>query len=73
MKKIYCILFILSLFSNLSECNEELVDKSSISKLIGMVRMEIIEKSLLNLPQRKDVNIFQMINQMMSKRQIFIK
>ena len=68
MKKIYCILFILSLLSNFSECVEESLKNNSISKLIGMVRIEIIDKSLLYLPKRKEVNILQMINQMMKEK-----
>ena len=68
MKKIYCILFILSLFSNFSECIEESLQNNNVSKLIGMVRTEIIDKSLLYLPKRKEVNILQMINQMMKEK-----
>ena len=68
MKKIYCILFILSLFSNFSECIEESLLNNSVSKLIGMVRTEIIDKSLLYLPKRKEVNILKMINQMMTEK-----
>ena len=66
MEKIYfyCILLILSLLSNLSKCNEDSIINRSISKLIGMVRMEIIDKSLLYLPKRKEVNILQMVKQM---------
>ena len=66
MEKIYFyyILLILSLLSNLSKCNEDSIINSSISKLIGMVRMEIIDKSLLYLPKRKEVNILQMVKQM---------
>ena len=68
MKKIYYILFILSLLSNFSECVEESLKNNSISKLIGMVRTEIIDKYLLYLPKRKEVNILQMINQMMKEK-----
>ena len=33
-----------------------------------MVRTEIIDKSLLYLPKRKEVNILKMINQMMTEK-----
>ena len=53
MKKTYFILLILSLFSNFSKCSENSMIDSSISKLVGMIRMEIIDKCLLNLPNKK--------------------
>jgi len=42
---------------------------SSISKLIGMIRMEIIDKCLLNLPKRKEVDILKMIKQMINAQE----
>ena len=54
----FLFLIILSLLFNLSECIGELIENSSISKLISMVRMEIIDKSLSGLPRREEVNIF---------------
>ena len=68
MKKICCIFFILTLL-NLSECNENLIDNNSISKLIGMVRTEIIDKILLHLPKREDVNLLQMIREMIKEKE----
>ena len=56
MKKIYYILFVLSLLSNISKCSEDSIINSSISKLIGMIRIEIIDKSLLFLPKREGQN-----------------
>ena len=70
MKKIYFYLFTLSLLLNLSESIEESKENNSVSKLITMIRMEIIDKSLLYLPKRKEVNILKMINQMMKKTNI---
>ena len=34
-----------------------------------MIRMEIIDKSLLYLPKRKEVNILQMVNQMVKAKE----
>lgn len=39
------------------------------SKLIGIVRIEIIDQILLHLPKRKEVNILQMIRQMMKAKE----
>jgi len=58
MMRKFLFLIILSLLFNLSECIGELIENSSISKLISMVRMEIIDKSLSGLPRREEVNIF---------------
>ena len=68
MKKICCIYFILTLL-NLSKCNENSIYNNSISKLIGMVRTEIIDKILLHLPKREDVNLFQMIREMIKAKE----
>ena len=69
MKEIYFILFILSLLSNLSESIEESSENNRVSKLIGMVRMETIDKSLLFLPKRNEVNILQMVNYMIKAKE----
>ena len=65
MKKIYFILFILSLFSLFQKSIEESTENNSVSELIEMVRMETIDKSLLSLPKRTEVNILKMANQML--------
>ena len=64
MKKIYFILFILSLVSNNSKSIDESINKNLVSKLIGNVREEIIDKSLLYLPSKNQVNILKMSYQM---------
>lgn len=64
MKKIYFILSILSLLSFLVKSIEESTENNPVSELIEMVRMEIIDKSLLSLPKRTEVNILKMSNQM---------
>ena len=67
MKK-YLFLIILSLLSKLSESIEELTENNSFSKLISMVRMEIINKSLQDLPRKKEANFLQMVNKMVSAK-----
>ena len=67
MKK-YLFLIILSLLSQLSKSNGELKENNSVSKLISMVRMEIIDKSLQDLPRRKEVNFLQMVSKMVNAR-----
>ena len=69
MKKIFCIFCILTLLSNFSKCIEESIENNSISKLIGMVRMEIIDKVLLHLPKREEVNILKMIKEMIKAKE----
>jgi hypothetical protein len=41
----------------LAKSNGELKDNNSISKLISMVRTEIVDKSLSDLPRKKEANI----------------
>ena len=67
MKKIL-FLIILSLLSILSESIGELEENNSISKLISMVRIEIIDKSLQDLPNKKEVNFLQMVNKMVNAK-----
>ena len=64
MKKIYFILFILFLLSLFPKSIEESTENNSVSELIEMVRMDVIDKSLLSLPKRTEVNILKMTNQM---------
>jgi hypothetical protein len=53
MIKKFLFLIALSLLSNLAKSNGELKDNNSISKLISMVRTEIVDKSLSDLPRKK--------------------
>jgi hypothetical protein len=46
----------------------ELVENNSISKLINMVRIEIIDTSLQDLPRKKEANFLQMVNKMVSAK-----
>ena len=64
MKKIYFILFILSLLSYLSKSVDIQLNRNTISKLIGKVREELVDKSLLYLPSKNKVNILEMGNEM---------
>ena len=65
MRKIYFLLFILSLILDLSESNNNNSNETKFySKLIGMVRTDIIYKSLPYLPNRNNINILLMINEM---------
>ena len=65
MAKIYILLFNLFLLFNFSESiNNNPNEKKFYSKLIGMVRTDIIYKSLPYLPNRNNVNILLMTNEM---------
>ena len=65
MWKIGILLFILSLLLNFSESiNNNSNENKFYSKLIGMVRTDIIYTSLLYLPNRKEINMLLMINEM---------
>ena len=64
MKKIYFLIFIFALLSNLSESIEVLKETKSLSKLIGKVKKEVVEKARLNLPNKSDANILKMLTQM---------
>ena len=57
MLKNFLFLIVLSLLSNMTKSIEELKENKSISKLISMVRTEIVDKSLSDLPRRKEANI----------------
>jgi len=69
MMKKSLFLIVISILLNLSESNEKLIDNNSVSKLISMVRMEIIDKSLKDLPRRKDVNILKMVSKMVNAKE----
>lgn len=58
MKKIFFILFILSLLENLTE---SINNPSYYSNLIGKVRKELVYRSLLHLPKRNDINFLKMV------------
>ena len=64
MKKIYFLFFIFALLSNLSESIEVQKEAKSLSKLIGKVRIEVVEKAMLNLPNKGVTDILQMLTQM---------
>ena len=68
MIKKFLFLIALSLLSNLAKSNGELKDNNSISKLISMVRTEIVDKSLSDLPRKKDANILQMVSKMVNAK-----
>jgi hypothetical protein len=53
----------------LSKCSEELKGNNSISKLISMVRTEIIDKSLQDLPYRKEVNFYKWLVKCNAKKE----
>ena len=67
MKK-YLFLIIISLLSKLSKSIEDLKEHNSVSKLISMVRTEMIDKSLQDLPRRKEVQFLQMVSKMINAR-----
>ena len=67
MKK-FLLIIILSLLSKLSESIGESTENNSISKLISMVRKEIINKSLEELPRKIEANFLQMVNKMVSAK-----
>ena len=64
MKKIYFLFFIFALLSNLSESIDVLKETKSLSKLIGKVKKEVVEKAMLNLPNKGLTDILQMLTQM---------
>ena len=69
MMKKYLFLIILSLLSKLSKSIEESIENNSVSKLISMVRLEIIDQSLKDLPRIKEANILQMVSKMIKAKQ----
>ena len=66
MKAKFLIIFILSLALNYSKSS---VEPSYYSKLLGKVRKENVEKSLLYLPERTSINYLQMFNQIGSLKE----
>ena len=65
MAKIYILLFNLSLLFIFTESiNNNSNEKKFYSKLIGMIRTDIIYKSLPYLPNRNNINILLMSNEM---------
>ena len=70
MNKIYYAIFILALLLALSESADSKTIKSN-SKLIEMVRKEIIDKAMAYLPKREDYNILQMLNQFKKAKEEF--
>ena len=64
MIKAPIFLFLLALLLNLVESLDELLKNNPYSKLIEMVRKEIVDKALLYLPKREEINILQMFIQM---------
>ena len=63
MKKIYFILFTISLLIKLSYNSK---DKGSYSLLDGMIKKEIVAQSLLYLPKKNNVNLLEMLLQMVN-------
>ena len=63
MKKIYFILFTISLLIKLSYNSKE---KGSYSLLDGILKKEIVEQSLLYLPKKNNVNLLEMLLQMVN-------
>ena len=68
MIKKFLFLIVLSLLSNMTKSIEELKENKSISKLISMVRTEIVDKSLSDLPRQKEANILQMVSKMVNAK-----
>ena len=68
MLKNFLFLIVLSLLSNMTKSIEELKENKSISKLISMVRTEIVDKSLSDLPRQKEANILQMVSKMVNAK-----
>jgi hypothetical protein len=68
MMKKYLLLIILSLLSKLSKSIGESIENNSVSKLISMVRLEIIDQVLKDLPRIKEANILQMVSKMVSAK-----
>ena len=71
MNKIYLILLYLSILLSLSNSFEGIKSMSSVSKLIRMVRKDVVDKALLYLPKRNEVNILQMFTKMAKAKEEF--
>lgn len=72
MKKIFIILFTLSLLINLSKSIDNLNEEGSYSQLIKMIRKEIVEKSLLYLPKKNNVNLLEMLLQIVKAKDEYL-
>ena len=68
MLKKFLFLIVLSLLSNFAKSIEELKENNSISKLISMVRTDIVDKSLSDLPRKIEANILKMISKMINAK-----
>ena len=64
MNKIYITIFILTLLLQLSESVTDSLTRKSYSKLIGMVRKEVVDKALTSFPKRDVIDILQMLIQL---------
>ena len=64
MIKAPIFLFLLAFLLNLVESLDELLKNNPYSKLIEIVRKEIVDKALLYLPKREEINILQMLIKM---------
>ena len=60
------LLIILSLLLEFSKSIGELKENNPISKLISMVNMEIIDKSMQDLPRRIEFDFLQMVSKMIN-------
>ena len=71
MRKIYTNIFILFLILQLTESVSDSFTEKSHSKLIGMVRKEVVDKALVYLPKRVDINVLQMLIQLKKAKENF--
>lgn len=69
MNKIYITIFILTLLLQLSESVTDSLTRKSYSKLIGMVRKEIVDKALANFPKRDEIDVLQMLIQLKNAKE----
>lgn len=68
MMKKYLFLITLALLLKFSKSIGKLKENNLVSKLISMVREEIIDKSLQDLPRRKEVDFLKMVTNMINAR-----
>ena len=71
MNKIYITIFILALLLQLSESVSDSLTRKSYSKLVGMVRKEVVDKSLAYLPKRDEIDILKMLIQLKKAKEKF--
>ena len=69
MNKSYTILFFLCLILNYSKSIDEPIEYSPYSQLIGMVRIDVIDKTLQNLPEKNYADILEMLIQMSKSKE----